>query len=75
MSIRYPLALYRSGWTDLDDFVVVYTETEEVDARRDGYRMLSDPAPAATAEADADDDGDDDTPEAPRRRGRPRKAA
>ena len=74
--IRYPLALYRAGWNDLEDFVTVLDEQQEADARRDGYRMLSEPIapPVVAVEADDDDDRDDDTPDAPRRRGRPRKA-
>lgn len=79
MTIRYPLALYRAGWNDLEDFVTVLDEQQEADARRDGYRMLSEPlappvAPVTPVEADDDGDSDDDTSEAPRRRGRPRKA-
>jgi hypothetical protein len=76
MIIRYPLTLYRAGWNDLEDSVTVLNKQQEADARRDGYRMLSEPIapPVVAAEADDDDGRDDDTPDAPRRRGRPRKA-
>lgn len=75
MPIRYPLALYRAGWDDLSDFVVVHNEDAEADARREGYRMLSEPVePPRPAPTPVEDDDDDDAPAAPRR-GRPRRAA
>ena len=62
--MQYPKQLYRSGWDDLTDTIVVHDEDEEGEARQNGFRMLSD-AP----------EGEDGEPEAPKRRGRPPKVA
>ena len=40
---QYPKQLYRKGWDDLDDTIVVHDEGEEAAARKDGFKMLSDP--------------------------------
>lgn len=44
--MEYPKQLYRQGWDDLTDTVRVHTPAEEEAARRDGFRMLHEPAPA-----------------------------
>lgn len=62
----YPKQLYRSGWDDLTDTIVVQGADEEGDSRAAGFRMLSEPP---------DDPVDIGEPEAPKRRGRPPKAA
>ena len=62
--MEYPKQLYRSGWDDLTDTIVVSDADAEGDARQAGFRMLSDP----------DEQVEDDAPEAPKRRGRPPKA-
>lgn len=41
MKHEYPKQLYRSGWDDLSDSVVVQTEDEEDAARAEGFKMLS----------------------------------
>lgn len=38
---EYPKQLYRKGWDDLSDSVVVENEDEEDAARADGFKMLS----------------------------------
>ncbi len=40
-STEYPKQLYRKGWDDLSDSVVVENEDEEEAARADGFKMLS----------------------------------
>ena len=62
--MEYPKQLYRSGWDDLTDTIVVSDADAEGDARQAGFRMLSDP----------DEQVEDDATEAPKRRGRPPKA-
>ena len=65
--MEYPKQLYRSGWDDLADTIVVSDADAEGDARQAGFRMLSDPEePAELTEEGAT--------EAPKRRGRPPKA-
>ena len=50
MTHEYPKQLYRSGWEDLSDTVVVNSPDEEEAARADGFKMLSEPdAPAKTS--------------------------
>jgi len=66
--MQYPKQLYRSGWDDLTDTIVVHDEDEEGEARQNGFRMLSDP----DEQAEQAEDGE---PEAPKRRGRPPKVA
>lgn len=41
MHKEYPKQLYRSGWEDLSDTVVVNSPEEEEGAREDGFKMLS----------------------------------
>ncbi len=50
--IEYPKALYLKGWADLDACVTVHDAAGEAEARKAGYRMLSEPAdaPAPVAE-------------------------
>lgn len=43
----YPKALYRDGWNDLSACVVVLDAAEEAHARKEGYRMLNEPAEPA----------------------------
>ena len=62
--MEYPKQLYRSGWDDLTDIIVVSDADAEGDARQAGFRMLSDP----------DEQVEDGATEAPKRRGRPPKA-
>lgn len=38
---EYPKQLYRKGWDDLSDSVVVENEAEEEAARAEGFKMLS----------------------------------
>ena len=38
---EYPKQLYRKGWDDLSDSVVVENEDEEDAARAEGFKMLS----------------------------------
>ena len=40
-STEYPKQLYRKGWEDLSDSVVVENDDEEDAARADGFKMLS----------------------------------
>ena len=40
-STEYPKQLYRQGWDDLSDSVVVENEDDEDAARADGFKMLS----------------------------------
>ena len=41
MKHEYPKQLYRKGWDDLSDSVVVENEDEEDTARAEGFKMLS----------------------------------
>lgn len=66
--MEYPKQLYRSGWDDLADTIIVSDPDAEDDARQAGFRMLSDPDEQA-------EQAEDDAPEAPKRRGRPPKVA
>jgi hypothetical protein len=43
--IDYPKQLYRKGWNDLSDTVAVNDPLEEAEARKQGFRMLSEPDP------------------------------
>jgi hypothetical protein len=65
--VEFPKALYLRGWDDLAACVTVQDAGQEADARAQGYRGLAEPV----AEAEAGDDA----PDAPKRRGRPAKAA
>ena len=38
---EYPKQLYRKGWDDLSDSVVVENDYEEDAARAEGFKMLS----------------------------------
>ena len=71
---EYPKQLYRKGWDDLSDTVVVDSAEDEESARVAGFKMLSEsPMPE-----DADEEGDEEPEagEAPKpRRGRKPKAA
>lgn len=58
--MEYPKQLYRSGWDDLTDTIVVSDADSEGDARAAGFRML-------------DDQTEESATEAPKRRGRPPK--
>ena len=40
-STEYPKQLYRKGWDDLSDSVVVENDDEEDAARAEGFKMLS----------------------------------
>lgn len=40
-STEYPKQLYRKGWDDLSDSVVVENDDEEDAARSEGFKMLS----------------------------------
>ena len=40
-STEYPKQLYRKGWYDLSDSVVVENDDEEDAARAEGFKMLS----------------------------------
>lgn len=42
--IEYPKQLYRKGWEDLSDTVVVNDADQEAQARADGFAMLSEQA-------------------------------
>lgn len=64
---EFPKALYLRGWDDLDAYVTVQNAAEEAAARAKGYRGINEAAPAPAVE--------DDAQEAPKRRGRPPKAA
>ena len=57
---EFPKQLYRSGWEDLNDSVVVNDEEGEEAARADGFKMLAedesagdDAAPKRTRKAKA----------------------
>lgn len=59
-STEYPKQLYRKGWEDLSDSVVVNDEDEEDAARAEGFKMLAedeaagdDAAPKRTRKAKA----------------------
>lgn len=39
--IEYPKQLYLYGWDDLDASVVVHDAEQEAEARKAGYKMLS----------------------------------
>jgi len=41
--VEYPKQLYRSGWDDLSDTVVVNSTEEEEAARADGFKHLAEP--------------------------------
>lgn len=56
---EYPKQLYRKGWDDLSDSVVVENESEEAEARVAGFKMLSE-----------GDEAQPDDQEAPAKRGR-----
>ena len=44
---EYPKQLYRSGWDDLTDTIVVESQEEEDLVRAEGFKMLGEePAPA-----------------------------
>lgn len=45
---EFPKALFKDGWADLDACVVVRSEAEEVLAREQGYRPLSEPVDPIT---------------------------
>ncbi|HQU89124.1 MAG TPA: hypothetical protein PK620_10190 [Denitromonas sp.] len=66
--MEYPKMLYRSGWSDLNDCVIVYDEAQEDVANESGFVALGsiaeEPEPAEEEQA-----------EAKPRRGRPRKDA
>lgn len=47
MHEEYPKSLYKNGWVDLDDMVIVHDPGEEAAARIEGYLMLSEPEPSA----------------------------
>ena len=40
-STEYPKQLYRKGWDDLSESVVVENDDEEDAARAEGFKMLS----------------------------------
>ena len=40
--VEFTKQLYRSGWDDLSDTIVVNSAEEEDGAREDGFKMLSD---------------------------------
>lgn len=61
---EYPKALFRSGWDDLADCMVVLDADGERDARNAGFRSLAAPVDESPSESVA---------EAPKRRGRPPK--
>ena len=42
-STEYPKSLYSKGWEDLSATVVVHSEEEEAEARKNGYKGLADP--------------------------------
>lgn len=44
---EYPKQLYRKGWEDLSDTVVVNDADQEAQARADGFVMLSEPVAEA----------------------------
>lgn len=46
---EFPKQLYRKGWEDLSDTIVVNSSEEEDAARKDGFKMLSEPAKAEKA--------------------------
>lgn len=41
--IEYPKSLYLRGWDDLNATVTVLDAAQEAEARKAGYRMLSEP--------------------------------
>ena len=72
--VEYPKGLYLRGWDDMEAYVIVQDAAEEAAARAKGYRHINEAAPVAP-EPVAEPAGEDDTPDAPKRRGRPPKAA
>jgi hypothetical protein len=50
--VEYPKALYKSGWANLEDSMTVYSKSEEMKARKKGYRMLDEAADAAEVAAE-----------------------
>ena len=52
----YPKMLYRSGWEDVSDHVVVENEEEEAMAREDGYGDLE---PETIAEVEEQEDSEE----------------
>ena len=65
--IEYPKALYLRGWDDLAACITVQDAGQEQYARAQGYRSLAEPVVMQEVGEDA--------PDAPKRRGRPAKAA
>lgn len=64
--MEYPKTLFRSGWADLDDYVIVWSADEESVARSKGMAGIDeaqDQAPVVITDTDV----------APKRRGRPAK--
>lgn len=51
MENEYPKQLYRSGWDDLTDTIVVNSQDEEDAVRAEGFKMLGEEeaAPAKAA--------------------------
>ena len=50
---EYPKSLYLRGWDDLSAHVIVQDGAAETEARKAGYRMLTDP-PALAPDTDGD---------------------
>ncbi len=55
--IEYPKQLYRKGWKDLSDTIVVNSAEEEDAARADGFKMLGE-ADEGTAKKRASKDAE-----------------
>lgn len=48
---EYPKQLYRKGWDDLSDSILVENAKEEGDARQNGFKMLTESGEAKAAKA------------------------
>lgn len=48
---EYPKQLYRKGWDDLSDTIVVNSQDEEDAVRVEGFKMLGEEAEEAQEEA------------------------
>ena len=67
--VEFPKSLYRGEqlpWGEYPEHIIVQSADEEAEARRDGYRFLSDPLPDETSAPESSNSP-------PKKRGRPRK--
>ena len=57
--VEFPKQLYKQGWVDLTDTVVVLSSSEEDSARADGYKMLAEFGDQQVADAPSESNAKD----------------